>query len=148
MSNYLTREELIGIYGEPISTYGILQSIEDGYHVNANQGDFKSVTNDLCPSTIDNRMVVAMTREVYELIEKAVDNPKWHNDYAGVWWDIGFMGGVNRCGTRLRNDQLKWYGMKTIITGTGRKRLYRFKFTLEGVSEHDNRIALIVSLVK
>jgi len=144
----LTMDEMIELYGEPISTYSILQSIEDGYHVDANQGDFKSVTNDLCPSTVNDKMVVAMTREVYELVKKAVDHPKWHNDYAGVWWDIGFMGGANKCGTRLQNDQLEWYGMKTIITGTGRKRLHQFKFTLEGVSETDNRIALIVSLVK
>ena len=57
---------------------------------------------------------VAMTREVFELIQKSAMNPDYNNDYASVWHDILWMFKLN---AGIGRDIVYF---RVIITGTGR----------------------------
>ena len=89
------------------------EALEDGLQVDANIGDFAEVTKQ------HYKWPVFMTRAVYELIDKAVKNEKWGNDYKGVWHDILQMSKVRR--TYLDESTVKF---EVIIRGAGRKQIY------------------------
>ena len=76
------------VFGEVISTYTRTQAIEYGVLVDANIGDLAEVTRQ------HFKYPVAMTSAVFGLMEKAVNNPQWCNDYRGVWHDILHMSKV------------------------------------------------------
>ena len=65
---------------------------------------------------------VAITSDIEAIIQQAIANPKYCNDYSGVLWDILWM-------CKLKAKQSKdcevWF--QTIITGVGRKKLHTFK---------------------
>jgi hypothetical protein len=65
---------------------------------------------------------VACTSAVWEIINKAVNNHKYGNDYQGIVWDILQMS---------RNYQIKkWTSgclFQVIITGAGPKKIFTFK---------------------
>jgi len=72
----LSFEEMIEIWGEPIACYTRQEAIEDGFLVDAQDGDFQEVTQQhlgACPCV--------MTAEVFALIEQAVLHPKHGNDW-------------------------------------------------------------------
>ena len=71
---------------------------------------------------------VCCTTAIFRLVEKAVNNKKWYNDWLGVFQDIFWM-------SRLRN-QAGLY--KLMITGTGRRRWHILKRveTEEPVTPH------------
>ena len=95
-----------------ISTYTRDEAIGDGVLVSADIGDLEEVTRHHFPQAR-----VAMTPALFALIKKAVDHPRWLNDWRGVWHDITGM-------SRWRNrDGL----FRVIITGTGRRRNYILK---------------------
>ena len=105
------------LFGPVVFSYTREQVFEDGILADANIGDLDEVSRQHFPNAS-----VAMTREVFELIEKAVAHPSWHNDWRGVWHDILWMARIygfpKRSDTRL---------FKVIITGTGRKRHHVLK---------------------
>ena len=75
------------IFGEVISSYTRAQALEDGVLVDLSEmdgakGHFK--------------YPLACTTAVWVIIEKAVNNRKWHNDLAGVLHDICWMSRFGR----------------------------------------------------
>ena len=100
-----------------IFTYTRAQAIEDGVLVDANIGDLAEVTRE------NYKWPVAMTASVFAMMEKAVNHPKWCNDYKGVWHDICWMSKMNI--TRRFDESSHLF--KVIITGLGRKRIHELK---------------------
>jgi len=97
---------------EIISAYTRSQAIEDG--ILASLSDDKigiEGMKALCAQHFPGADV-ACTRAVFLLVEKAVNNKKWYNDWLGVFHDIFWM-------SRLANSAGLY---KLMITGTGRRR--------------------------
>lgn len=102
--------------GAPIiSSYTRAQAIEDGMLVDAQQGDLAEVSRQHVGSTS-----VVMTYAVFALIERAVKNTRYLNDWRGVWHDVLWMSQVARRVSAQRGGSP--VGFKVIITGTGRVR--------------------------
>ncbi len=105
-----------------IFEYTLDQALEDGVLVSANEGDLAEVTRQHLGDT-----KAYMTRALFDLIEKAVSNKRWCNDWKGVWHDILWMSrGVRKVVVQRNRPTL----FKVIITGTGRKRLHTLKVEL------------------
>jgi len=109
-------EPVDDIFGEVIYAYTRQDAIEDGFLVDAMQGPLADVSRQ------HFRYPIAMTAAVFALIEKAVDNEKYLNDFAGVWHDILWMS--KTCAHRS-TETTRWF--KVIITGTGRRRYHELK---------------------
>jgi hypothetical protein len=65
---------------------------------------------------------VACTMVVWGIIESAVNNPKYGNDYTGIIWDILHM--FRNCPTK------RWPTgclFKVVIIGVGPKKIFTFK---------------------
>ncbi len=105
-----------------ISSYTLEDALEDGVMVDANEGEFAEVTQQHSPNT-----KVYMTRALFNLIERAVSNKRWCNDWKGVWHDILWM---SRGARKVAVERDRPALFKVIITGTGRKRLYILKVQL------------------
>lgn len=104
--------------GAPIiSAYSRAQALEDGFLVDAQQGDLAEVTRQHVGAT-----PCAMTAAVHALIERAVTNPRAHNDWRGVWHDVLWMGQFARRASAQAGGTPR--GFKVTITGTGRRRLH------------------------
>lgn len=96
-----------------ISSYTRAQAIEDGFLVDLDQfdgarGHFK--------------YPLACTAAVWAIIEKAVNNPKWANDYNGVIHDLCWMSKVH---AKALDPTTRLFGV--IIRGAGRRSNYTFK---------------------
>ena len=65
-----------------ISSYSRAEAIADGVLIDAMTGVFESVSRQ------HYKYPVAMTAGVFVLIEQAVNDKKYHNDFAGIWHDI------------------------------------------------------------
>lgn len=105
------------LFGDVIDTYTRAQAIEDGVLVDGTIGDLAEVTRQ------HYKYPVAMTAAVFALMEKAVNHPKWCNDYKGVWHDIL---GMSKMNITRRFDPTT-HLFKVIITGLGRKRTHELK---------------------
>ncbi len=105
------------MFGPVISSYSRAQAIEDGVLVDANIGDLAEVTRQ------HFKYPVAMTAAVFRLMEKAVNNPRWCNDYRGVWHDILHMSKV----AIVRRIDPTQHLFRVIITGTGRRKYHTLK---------------------
>ena len=101
-------------FGEVISCYSRKQALEDGVLVDLNQ--FIPVLES------GYKYPVACTIAVWGIIESAVNNPKYGNDYAGIVWDILHMS--RNCPTK------KWSTgclFQVVIIGAGPKKISTFK---------------------
>ena len=105
------------VFGEVISSYSREQAIEDGVLVDGMVGDLAEVSRQ------HFKYPVAMTAAVFELMEKAVNHPKWCNDFRGVWHDILWMSKM----AKIRRIDATQHLFRVIITGTGRKRYHTLK---------------------
>ena len=102
---------------EVIHTYSRAQAIEDGVLIDANIGDLAEVTRQ------HYKVPVAMTAEVFGLIDRAVKNKRWCNDYRGVWHDILWM---SRWAVIRRPDP-STVVFRVAITGVGRQKWHQLK---------------------
>jgi len=102
------------IFGEVISSYSRRQALEDGMQADANIGDLAEVTRQ------HFKWPVYITRSLWNLMEKAVENRKYGNDWKGVWHDICWMG---KQAMRISRDPHE-VSFKVIITGTGRTKYH------------------------
>lgn len=107
---------------EVISVYTREQALEDGVLVDARIGEFAGL------SPVPAPVPVVMTRALFELIRRAVEHPRWANDYRGVWHDVLWMsrGAVRLAVERGRAE------FQVIITGTGRQRLHTLAVAFDG----------------
>jgi hypothetical protein len=101
-----------------ISEYTLEDALEDGVLVTANEGDLAEVTQQ------HTKFKVYMTNALFNLIERAVNNKRWCNDWKGVWHDILWMSHGARQAALATGAP---YLFRVIITGTGRKRLHTLK---------------------
>lgn len=114
-----------------IYSYTRKQAIEDGVLVDLNQ---------IIPIKESGyKYPVVCTSMVWGIIDKAVKNEKYCNDYEGVVWDILHMS---------RNYMIKrWQSggiFRVIITGAGRKRTYDFKIECHGGDEGEPVLAIML----
>jgi hypothetical protein len=65
---------------------------------------------------------VAATRAVWNIIERAIENPKFANSLSGILHDLAHMARIN---SRQISETTRLFQM--IIRGAGRKSLYTFK---------------------
>lgn len=73
------------IFGEVISTYSRAQAIEDGVLVDGNQEELDEVSRQ------HYKYPIAMTYEVFHIMEKVVTAKRSSCDFKGVWHDICWM---------------------------------------------------------
>lgn len=97
-----------------ISVYTRAQALEDGTLADLNQW--------IPVAESGYKYPVACTSAVFSIIERAVENKKFGNDYRGVIWDILWMS---------RKNQIKSWetgGLFQVkITGADRKSIFTFK---------------------
>ncbi len=126
-STTLIHESPADFWGEPIHVYTRAQAIADGVLVDAQVGDLRDVTRQHFGND-----PVAMTAALHALIERAVNNPRYWNDWRGVWHDICFMSKVAPGRRRLRTLDSETMWFKVIIVGTGRTRYHTLKRVMVG----------------
>jgi hypothetical protein len=109
-----------------VYTYTAEMACSDGYLVSAREGELATVTAERFGLT----RPVYLTRSLFGLIEKAVENPRWLNDWSGVWHDITWMsrGAVRGLQAGDRRDFV------VIITGAGRRRNHRLTVAFDGLA--------------
>lgn len=112
-----TNATLTEIFGAPIHTCTREQAIDDGVLVNFS--DPESDTAPVCRQHY--RHPIACTAAVFEIMEKAVNNPRYSNDYAGILHDMLFMS--RAAGRKLDESSVIF---PVIIAGAGRQRNYSF----------------------
>lgn len=100
-----------------ISSYSREQAIADGVLVDANRGDLAEVTQQ------HYKYPVALTAAVFSLMERAVNNKRWCNDYRGIWHDILWM---SKRGAIARPDP-STVVFKVIIRGAARQSVWTLK---------------------
>lgn len=107
------------IFGEPIHTYTRAQAIEDGVLVDLMQDAMTSVCRQ------HYKFPIACTSAVFEVMRKAVENPRYCNDYAGVLHDMLWMSKVMK-----RQIDESTVIFRVIIAGAGRQRNFDFKLVV------------------
>lgn len=115
---------LVELFGEPIHTYTRAQAIEDGELVDLMQDEMASVARQ------HYKFPIACTIGVFEVMRKAVENPRYCNDYAGILHDMLWM---SRCMGRKINDSEVMF--RVIIQGAGRSKYHDFKLVV-GPGDH------------
>ena len=106
------------IFGAVVARYTRAQAIDDGVLVDLT--DAESETAEVCRQHY--RTPVACTAAVFSLIERAVNNPRWGNDYKGVVHDILWM---SRLAARRSNAAEVLF--RVIIRGAGRQQYHTLK---------------------
>lgn len=104
------------LFGEPISTYSRAQAIEDGVLVDLMQDTMLPVAKQ------HYKYPIACTAAVFAIMQKAVENKRCFNDYAGVLHDMLWMSKVH---FRAISDTTRIFRVK--IVGAGRTKLFDFK---------------------
>lgn len=105
-------------FGEIISSYSRTQAIEDGVLVDLSaQPELRELVRD------HFKYPVACTTAVWEIIERAVANPRHANDLKGVVHDILFMSKAPTAKSPDPSTRI----FPVIITGAGAKRTYTLK---------------------
>ena len=117
-----------------IFVYSRKDALRDGIQVNANIGDFSEVTRQ------HYKIPVYMTGGVFDLIDTAVKNPRYANDFKGVWHDILTM---SRVGMR-KADSVHYF--RVIIRGAGRVQYHAMKIECQAMDFDDPQPALTISL--
>ena len=125
------------LFGETIYTYTRKQAIEDGYQVNVD-----TLVPGLRKEAGFNYNVF-FENSLYTLIEKAVKNEKYCNDWEGVIWDIFTMFKYYK---NAGWQDPKCVLMKVLITGAGRKRNHWLKVTVGATDIDDTTGALTFSV--
>lgn len=118
MEQATTTASLFEIFGAPISTYTRAQAIDDGLLVDFT--DPESDTGEVCRQHYKHP--IACTAAVFEIMRKAVENPRYSNDYKGVLHDMLWMSRV--MGRKLDESTVLF---RVIITGAGRSKYHDFK---------------------
>ena len=118
-----------------IHSYSRKEAIEDGFQVDANIGDLAEVSKQ------HFKWPVFMSRRVFDLMEKAVNNPHWANDYKGVWHDILWMSK-----TRYREIDEGTREFQVIIRGAGKRSIYTMVTDVFPMDIDDAQPVIYISL--
>lgn len=101
---------------QAIHTYTRAQAIADGVLADLMQDEMLAV----CRQHFKHP--IACTSAVFAIMQKAVENPRYCNDYAGILHDMLFMS--KAMGRRLDASTVLF---RVIIQGAGRSKYYDFK---------------------
>lgn len=112
-------------FSPPISVYTREQAIEAGVLVDARAGELADVTR----QHFGPDMPVVMTAGVFQLIKRAVEHPRWHNDWNGVWHDILSISRLTMRRSMQAGDRRRFI---VVITGTGRVRNHELHVAFDG----------------
>lgn len=110
---------LADVFGKVISSYSRAQAIEDGVLVDLMQDEMANVARQ------HYKFPIACTAAVFAVMQKAVENPRYCNDYAGILHDMLWM---SRCVGRKLNDFAVLF--RVIIQGAGRSKYHDFKLAV------------------
>lgn len=116
-----TPSSLADLFGETVYAYSRAQAIEDGTLVNFS--DPESDTAPICQQHY--KYPVACTAAVFAVMQKAVENPRHGNDYAGILHDMLWMSKVMN-----RKIDESTVIFRVIITGAGRSKYFDFKLVV------------------
>lgn len=111
----------VDFFGDLISVYSRNQAIEDGVLVNFS--DPESDTAVVCRQHFKHP--IACTSAVFAIMEKAVNNPNYCNDYAGILHDMLYMSKV--MGRKIDDSTVLF---RVIIQGAGRNKYHDFKLVV------------------
>ena len=109
-------DSLTEIFGEPIYTYTRQQAIADGVLVDLMQDKMAEVCRQ------HYKHPIACTAAIFAIMEKAVENKRHSNSYAGVLHDMLWMSRVFK---RDLNESTKLFRVK--IVGAERRSVFDFK---------------------
>jgi hypothetical protein len=118
-----------------IHSYSRKEAVEDGFQVDANIGDLAEVTKQ------HFKWPVYMSRHVFDLMEKAVNNPRWGNDYKGVWHDI-----LTMSNARYREINKGTREFQVIIRGAGHRQIYTMVAQVVPMDIDDAQPVIYISL--
>ncbi len=118
---------------EVVSVYTRAQAIADGVLISGNVGELEEVSRQHFPRT-----PIAMTAAVFDIIKRAVENPKSCNSYKGVWHDVLWM---SRTCSRAVDESTCLFLVK--ITTPGRRSLYQFKIVCHA-GDHGEPVLTVV----
>lgn len=104
---------------EVISSYSRKQAIEDGVLVDLMQDKMAEVARQ------HYKYPIACTAAVWNIMQKAVENKRCCNDYAGVLHDMLWMSRVYK-----RHIDESTVIFRVMINGAGRKKVYDFKMVV------------------
>lgn len=107
---------LADFYGAPIHTYTRAQALEDGVLCDLMQDKMAQVARE------HYKYPIACTSAVFDIMQKAVENTRHCNDYAGILHDMLWMSRVYK---RQVNENTVIFRVK--IAGAGRKSVFDFK---------------------
>lgn len=109
------------IFGNVIYAYTRKQAIEDGVLVDLSYEE--SDTASVCREHYKHP--IACTAAVFDLMRKAVENPRYSNNYVEILYDILWM---SRAMKRQLDESTVIFPV--IIAGAGRQRNYEFKLNV------------------
>ncbi len=103
------------LFGDPIYTYTRAQAVEDGYQMLLTGKDAQAAKE------VGYKWPVYLTTGIVDLMNRAIENPRWPSDWDGILWDILYM-------SRRASQSVNEYTSKfqVIINGAGQKRYYDF----------------------
>jgi len=84
------------------------------------------------------RYPVIVTREVYSIMTKAVENQKWLNDYSGILSDMLF---ISKTFYDKIDESSRYF--RVIITGASKKKYYYLKMSVQASDPSGNPIIII-----
>lgn len=135
-TNQIYRELHENIFGDVIHRYTRAQAIEDGMLI-----DFTNPESDTWQVCRQHyKFPIACTSAVFDIMQKAVENHRYCNDYAGILHDMLWMSKVMK---RQINESTVIF--RVIIAGAGRQRNYDFKLQ---VSPGDNGEPVITIMLQ
>lgn len=112
---------LTEIFGEPIHIVTRAQLINDGDLV-----DLMTLSPEVAAVCKQHfKYPIAVSRAVFEIMQKAVENKRWSNDYAGIVHDMLWM-----CKARGRSVSESKRYFTVIINGAGRTKFHNFELTV------------------
>ena len=120
------------IFGDPIHTYSRTQAIEDGFLVDLMQDEMLEVCRQ------HYKFPIACTSAVFGIMQAAVENPRYCNDYAGVLHDMLHMSKV--CKRQVDEATVMF---KVIIMGAGRQRNFVFKLQVGPGDEGESVVTIM-----
>jgi hypothetical protein len=116
-----TQTAMTKVFGDVIHRYGRAQAIEDGLLVDLSGDEaIREDVADVCRRYYKHP--IACTPTVFDLLDAAVKNERYCNDYAGLVHDVLWM---SKCASRKIDDSAVVFPV--IIAGAGRRRHYDFK---------------------
>lgn len=107
------------LFGDVVYAYTRERALEDGVLVDLMQNELGDVSRQ------HYKFPIACTHAVFEIMQKAVENPLYCNDYAGILHDMLWM---SRSLKRHLDDSTMLF--QVIIQGAGRSKYHTFKLNV------------------